>query len=252
VVAAAAKAAATVITSRFASPRPLASSLVSFVKLLPKCRAAPGVHPAKARPICPTAGDKPSSRKRARGDRGRTQMMGGAGCAPCGRQSNEHRRVRSDLLLGGAWDRFAVPIRQDHVVFENDIPAFDDFTRKVSPRSFNLNRGGKANWPLPTTELETKEEAIVIPTETGNHAIKDGSLQKSLEAIMGKLKPEAAYFFPEHGLRSAMMIFDMKDASEIPAIAEPLFAGLNARIQLQPVMNADDLKKGLDIARQAM
>jgi hypothetical protein len=45
---------------------------------------------------------------------------------------------------------------------------------------------------------------IVIPTETGNHAIKDGSLQKSFEAIMGKLKPEAAYFFPEHGLRSAM------------------------------------------------
>jgi hypothetical protein len=90
---------------------------------------------------------------------------------------------------------------------------------------------------------------IVIPTETGNQAIKDGSLQKALEAIMSKLKPEAAYFFPDHGLRSAMMIFDMKDASEIPAIAEPLFAGLNARLQLQPVMNADDLKKGLDIAR---
>src|SRR5690348_7439276 len=119
--------------------------------------------------------------------------------------------------------------------------------------------GDKATWPLPTTKLENKEEAnmrmmlkIVIPTETGNQAIKDGSLQKSFEAIMGKLKPEAAYFFPEHGLRSAMMIFDMKDASEIPAIAEPLFAGLNARIQLQPVMNADDLKRGLDIARQAM
>jgi hypothetical protein len=93
---------------------------------------------------------------------------------------------------------------------------------------------------------------IVIPTETGNQAIKDGSLHKAFEATMSKLKPEAAYFFPEHGLRSAMMIFDMKDASEIPAIAEPLFAGLNARIKLQPVMNADDLKKGLDIAKQAM
>ena len=90
---------------------------------------------------------------------------------------------------------------------------------------------------------------IVIPTETGNQAIKDGSLHKIFETAMSKLKPEAAYFFPEHGLRSAMMIFDMKDASEIPAIAEPLFAGLNARLQLQPVMNADDLKKGLDIAR---
>jgi hypothetical protein len=93
---------------------------------------------------------------------------------------------------------------------------------------------------------------IVIPTEAGNQAIKDGSLQKAFETIMSKMKPEAAYFFPEHGLRSAMMIFDMKDASEIPAIAEPLFSRLNARIQLQPVMNADDLKKGLDLAKQAI
>jgi len=34
-----------------------------------------------------------------------------------------------------------------------------------------------------------------------------------------KLKPEAAYFVAEHGLRSAMIFFDTKDASEIPAIA---------------------------------
>jgi hypothetical protein len=92
---------------------------------------------------------------------------------------------------------------------------------------------------------------IVIPTETGNQAIKDGSLHKIFEATMSNLKPEAAYFVAEHGLRSAMMFFDMKDASDIPAIAEPLFAGLNARIQLLPVMNAEDLKRGLDVARQA-
>jgi len=79
-----------------------------------------------------------------------------------------------------------------------------------------------------------------------------GGVESMTRAPLVMLKPEAAYFFPEHGLRGAMMFFDMKDASEIPAIAEPLFAGLNARIQLLPVMNADDLKKGLDIARQAM
>jgi hypothetical protein len=77
-------------------------------------------------------------------------------------------------------------------------------------------------------------------------------LHKIFEDTMNKLKPEAAYFVAEHGHRSAMTFFDMKDASEIPAIPEPLFAGLNARVELLPVMNADDLKKGLNIARQAM
>jgi hypothetical protein len=49
-----------------------------------------------------------------------------------------------------------------------------------------------------------------------------------------------------------MMFFDMKDASDIPAIAEPLFAGLNAKVQLLPAMNAEDLRWGLDVAKQAM
>jgi hypothetical protein len=93
---------------------------------------------------------------------------------------------------------------------------------------------------------------IVIPTETGNQAIKDGSLHKIFETTMSKIKPEAAYFIAERGQRCAMMFFDMNDASDIPSIAEPLFAGLNAKIQLLPAMNAEDLKKGLDTARQAM
>jgi hypothetical protein len=93
---------------------------------------------------------------------------------------------------------------------------------------------------------------MLIPTETGNQTIKDGSLHTIFEATMDKLKPEAAYFVAEHGHRCAMMFFDMKDASDIPGIVEPLFVGLKARVELLPVMNADDLKKGLDIARQAM
>jgi hypothetical protein len=45
------------------------------------------------------------------------------------------------------------------------------------------------------------------------------------------------------------MFFDMKDALDIPAIAEPLFAGLNAKIHLLPAINAEDLRKGLDAAK---
>jgi hypothetical protein len=93
---------------------------------------------------------------------------------------------------------------------------------------------------------------VLIPTEAGNHAINDGTLPKLLEDTISKLKSEAAYFLAQDGVRSAMIFFDMQDASDIPSIVEPLFMGFNAEVELLPVMNADDLKKGLDAARQAM
>jgi hypothetical protein len=93
---------------------------------------------------------------------------------------------------------------------------------------------------------------ILIPTEDGNRTIKDGSLAKLLEATIRKLNAEASYFFAEGGFRSAMIFFDMKDASDIPGIVEPLFMGCNAEVELLPVMNADDLKKGLGTVMQAL
>jgi hypothetical protein len=90
-----------------------------------------------------------------------------------------------------------------------------------------------------------------IPTESGNRTIKDGSMPKLIEAAMSRLAPEAAYFVVEDGLRSAMIFFDMRDVSEIPAIVEPLFMGAGAEIELVPVMNADDLRKGLKAAMEA-
>ncbi|MGZ8401373.1 MAG: hypothetical protein ACXWVI_08755 [Methyloceanibacter sp.] len=93
---------------------------------------------------------------------------------------------------------------------------------------------------------------IKMPTEPGNRAIKDGSLPKLLEATIAKLKAEAAYFYADNGMRSAMIFFDMHDVSDIPSIVEPLFIGLGAEIELIPVMNADDLQLGLGAAMQAM
>lgn len=93
---------------------------------------------------------------------------------------------------------------------------------------------------------------IRFPTEVGNRAIKDGSFSKIMEGVMTRLKPEAAYFVADRGCRCAMIFFDMQDASDLPVIAEPLFAGLSAQITVVPAMNADDLKKGLSAAMQAM
>lgn len=86
---------------------------------------------------------------------------------------------------------------------------------------------------------------IKVPAEPGSKAVQDGSLQKTIMEALQRLKPEAAYFFPENGVRSIMMVVDMKESSEIPSIAEPFFSRLHAAVEIFPVMNAEDLKEGL-------
>jgi hypothetical protein len=61
---------------------------------------------------------------------------------------------------------------------------------------------------------------------------------------MAAVKPEAAYFFPQDGLRTMMIFFDMKDPSQLPEFGEPLFEELNAKIDVSPAMNLDDLMAG--------
>ena len=86
---------------------------------------------------------------------------------------------------------------------------------------------------------------VIIPVEAGNKANKDGSLARALQGTAERLKPEAAYFLTDDGKRTALFFFNMQDTSQIPGIAEPLFMGLNASVTISPVMNADDLQKGL-------
>jgi hypothetical protein len=83
---------------------------------------------------------------------------------------------------------------------------------------------------------------VSIPVETGNAAISDGSLGKTIESILNELKPEAAYFVAENGRRAGFIFFDLKDPSQIPTVAEPWFLAFNAHIELQPAMNLEDLK----------
>jgi hypothetical protein len=87
---------------------------------------------------------------------------------------------------------------------------------------------------------------ISVPVEKGNAAIQDGSLGRTISAALEELKPEAAYFFPENGRRTALMVVDLKDASQIPQTVERFFLGLDAAVDLIPVMNAADLRAGLD------
>lgn len=83
---------------------------------------------------------------------------------------------------------------------------------------------------------------VSIPVDAGNAAAKAGTLGATVERIMADLKPEAAYFFADDdGCRSGSIVFDMKDTSQIPAIAEPWFLAFNAKVSFRPVMNPQDL-----------
>lgn len=63
--------------------------------------------------------------------------------------------------------------------------------------------------------------------------------------LEGKAKPETAIFFEAGGDRVAAFIVDMQSADQIPVLGEPLFTGMGANVEFHPVMNLDELKKGI-------
>lgn len=85
---------------------------------------------------------------------------------------------------------------------------------------------------------------VSIPVETGNAAAKAGTLGSTVEKIVSDLKPEAAYFYADdNGQRAGSIVFDLKDPSQIPSVAEPWFLAFNATVSLRPVMDPKDLSK---------
>jgi len=88
---------------------------------------------------------------------------------------------------------------------------------------------------------------VSMPTDVFNASVKDGSVGAKMHRILAHHKPEAAYFTEFDGVRSGILIVDLKNASDIPAFAEPWFLLFNAKVEFHPAMTAEDLgKSGLD------
>jgi len=84
-----------------------------------------------------------------------------------------------------------------------------------------------------------------MDTERSNEAIRNGTLPKMIQEAVEHLKPEAAYFTTDHGKRTAFLVFDMQESSQMPVTGEPFFLNLGAEVSYTPVMNLDDVQKGL-------
>ena len=81
-----------------------------------------------------------------------------------------------------------------------------------------------------------------INPEKGDQLIKEGRIGETMGSILEELQPEAAYFTDVEGTRGGFLVLNMEDASQIPAITEPLFLEVGATVHMQPVMTPEDLR----------
>ncbi len=84
-----------------------------------------------------------------------------------------------------------------------------------------------------------------LDTQMASEQIQQGTLGENMERVLDQMKPEAAYFYPENGKRTAILVFDMDDPSQLPALTEPFFQNSGADVHVAPVMDVNDMRSGL-------
>jgi hypothetical protein len=85
---------------------------------------------------------------------------------------------------------------------------------------------------------------VTLATEEFNTAARKGTAGKKMKRILDAQKPEAAYWTEFNGKRTGLLIVDLADATEIPALCEPWFLTFKADVEIHPVMTSQDLGKG--------
>jgi hypothetical protein len=93
---------------------------------------------------------------------------------------------------------------------------------------------------------------ISMDIDAGNELSRKGTLGQTIGSIVEDQKPEVAYFYSEGGKRAGMLIVNMENASEIPALAEPWFLACNANVEILPVMRPEDLAEAEPAIKKAV
>ncbi len=60
-----------------------------------------------------------------------------------------------------------------------------------------------------------------IDAQIGNAVVANGTIGATTEKILTGQKPWAVYFYEENGVRAQILIINMDDLSQLPAIAGP-------------------------------
>ena len=88
---------------------------------------------------------------------------------------------------------------------------------------------------------------VRFPLEPFNSAVRNGTAGEKIQRILESIKPEAVYFTEQDGHRGGTLVVNVKDSSEIPALAEPFFLTFNAEVEFRIAMTPEDLaRSGLD------
>ncbi|GAA5211834.1 hypothetical protein [Streptomyces thinghirensis] len=88
-----------------------------------------------------------------------------------------------------------------------------------------------------------------LDTEKSNELVRSGKMTDLMRETLDHIKPEAAYFGVLGGRRTALLVLDMQDSSEMPRLGEPFLMEMNAEVEVCPIMNGEDLAKGLSQLR---
>jgi hypothetical protein len=86
---------------------------------------------------------------------------------------------------------------------------------------------------------------FTIPAHAGNEAIEDGDMGKAIDKLLEQTNPEAAYFMVLDGERAGLIFFECEDQADLPTFNEPMFAALEAEIDIVPALTIEDLRRGL-------
>jgi hypothetical protein len=90
-----------------------------------------------------------------------------------------------------------------------------------------------------------------ISTESANEALKNDSLPQTLRAALDGINPEATYFFLLDGKRTMITVFDLKQASDLVSIAEPILMGGDVSLSIVPCMTREETRAALEAAKAA-